>query len=284
MILQVMVVALVVGAALAWPIDPLDSYTRSEEMQLEASCGGVMDLFLDTLDVQRLTFNSSSHQPEAGNCTFHLRLAVKDLDMEKYGILVEGEVDMEESEDCSSSYLSIADEDDLEDELGHIDMFCGKQNIDFHTTEDTITIEMKLEDISTHESHFILIIKPHYLCGGLVDVETNITTPDYPKPYPRDIMCLWDIKAPIGFTISLNFKQFDIRPKKECKDYVGIESSHKFQTYCGTTLKDQTIEYETHEMVVVFRSNTYQGTYSGFICTIEFKKQMRNDILAKFLQ
>uniref|UniRef100_A0A8C8RUN1 complement subcomponent C1r n=1 Tax=Pelusios castaneus TaxID=367368 RepID=A0A8C8RUN1_9SAUR len=63
----------------------------------------------------------------------------------------------------------------------------------------------------------------------------EITSPNYPKPYPNNNISTWDIKVPQGFAVKLNFWKFDLEPSESCLyDYVKITADKKdLGRYCG---------------------------------------------------
>uniref|UniRef100_A0A8C3H5C7 CUB domain-containing protein n=1 Tax=Chrysemys picta bellii TaxID=8478 RepID=A0A8C3H5C7_CHRPI len=63
----------------------------------------------------------------------------------------------------------------------------------------------------------------------------EITSPNYPKPYPNNNISSWDITVPKGFVVKLNFWQFDLQPSESClSDYVKITADKKdLGQYCG---------------------------------------------------
>ncbi|XP_034622919.1 complement C1r subcomponent-like [Trachemys scripta elegans] len=63
----------------------------------------------------------------------------------------------------------------------------------------------------------------------------EITSPNYPKPYPNNNISTWDITVPKGFVVKLNFWQFDLQPSESClSDYIKITADKKdLGQYCG---------------------------------------------------
>ncbi|XP_065428854.1 complement C1r subcomponent-like [Chrysemys picta bellii] len=63
----------------------------------------------------------------------------------------------------------------------------------------------------------------------------EITSPNYPKPYPNNNISSWDITVPKGFVVKLNFWQFDLQPSESClSDYVKITADKKdLGQHCG---------------------------------------------------
>ncbi|TFJ95815.1 glyceraldehyde-3-phosphate dehydrogenase [Platysternon megacephalum] len=62
----------------------------------------------------------------------------------------------------------------------------------------------------------------------------EITSPNYPKPYPNNNISTWDITIPKGFVVKLNFWQFDLQPSESClSDYVkGDQKLASFSAVC----------------------------------------------------
>ncbi|XP_074857850.1 complement C1r subcomponent-like [Carettochelys insculpta] len=63
----------------------------------------------------------------------------------------------------------------------------------------------------------------------------EITSPNYPQPYPNRNISTWDIKVPKGFVVKLNFWYFDLEPSESCfYDYVKITADKKdLGRFCG---------------------------------------------------
>ncbi|KAG7163988.1 hypothetical protein Hamer_G014447 [Homarus americanus] len=189
----VVVATMVAGAALAWPI------TRHENSTIYyMMCGDKLHIILEEKEELIVNFDSDNQTLVEGECLADLRVAVKDTGIKKYGMQVEGEMDLEDPDNgelCTSSYLRVTDVDDLEDETGRINKFCNKDSIDFETIEDLVTLELSLKDIGKNKGQFMVKLMPHCLCGGLIDkTEGEIKTPLYPRPYPN-ILCIWVIKV-----------------------------------------------------------------------------------------
>ena len=62
-------------------------------------------------------------------------------------------------------------------------------------------------------------------CGGeyIERPSGKIQSPNYPSPYPRDVECLWHIKAPEGHRVDLVVNTLDMEYSKTCTfDYVQV--------------------------------------------------------------
>jgi len=174
--------------------------------------------------------------------------------------------------DCSSSYLSVADEDDLEDELGSIERYCNRESISFKTTEDILVFEFVVGENGASGTGFQLTIAPHYLCGGQVEVEKGITSPDYPEPYPRDINCVWRVKAPEGHHIILKCRNFNLKPKKgnKCLDYLLLLGNGVLKQFCGDELNNKEVKIRRSTAIIDFRSGASRRKPTGFDCDVKF--------------
>nr|XP_032818064.1 mannan-binding lectin serine protease 1-like [Petromyzon marinus] len=100
-------------------------------------------------------------------------------------------------------------------------------------------------------------------CSNLVFTERQgeLSSPDYPRPYPRALQCKFTLRLEEGFTFSLAFQgPFDVETHNEIDtcpyDSLTIRSGGKeWGPLCGTTLPDP-IETRGFEVEVVFRSDT----------------------------
>ncbi|KAJ7317853.1 hypothetical protein JRQ81_004015 [Phrynocephalus forsythii] len=63
----------------------------------------------------------------------------------------------------------------------------------------------------------------------------EVTSPNYPKPYPDNNISTWDVTVPKGFRVKLNFWQFDLEPSEACQyDFVKVTADKKdLGRYCG---------------------------------------------------
>lgn len=50
-----------------------------------------------------------------------------------------------------------------------------------------------------------------------------IESPHYPKDYPNNVQCIWDIIVPIGYQVKLTYEKFDLQLSDKCeKDFVQV--------------------------------------------------------------
>ncbi|XP_045596957.1 cubilin-like [Procambarus clarkii] len=276
MITQVVVAVMVVWGALAWPITPAPNDLSNDRVSEQASCGGRGKVMLEVTQVLEVTFSSDGQVSDLGDlCTYTLRVAFKGVGLKKYGIRVAGHVALDDGTNdpnCSNSFLSLVDADDLTYDKAKKQRYCKKAKVSYETKSDVVVLKLNLRDIAHKKGELHLQITSEFVCGGLVDFEGTLSTPYYPSLYPADIVCLWRIRAPKGFIISLDFAEFDLRPQKgsQCKDYVNIEFVKKF---CGRQLENVSQTYNSEDIFMTFQSSQLENNeYVGFTCNVTFQR------------
>ncbi|KAL3289762.1 hypothetical protein HHI36_023157 [Cryptolaemus montrouzieri] len=113
-------------------------------------------------------------------------------------------------------------------------------------------------------------------CGGTFTNRYRvIETPNYPKNYPNNAECRWEIVAPEGSHIELNYvNRFQLEDTSGCKnDYVEISDwkDEKWQSlgkWCGRYVR--TTKSSSNRMLIIFRSND-KITGTGFQATWQMK-------------
>ncbi|XP_067363960.1 membrane frizzled-related protein isoform X2 [Channa argus] len=81
-------------------------------------------------------------------------------------------------------------------------------------------------------------------CGGQKTGPYGyLSSPNHPKPYPHQQLCIWYISAEEGHIITLSFRNFSLETQDVCEfDYVEVHDSEDTGTgrvlgrFCGTTL------------------------------------------------
>ena len=91
-----------------------------------------------------------------------------------------------------------------------------------------------------------------------------IYSPNFPWHYTNGVSCIWNITAPFGKTIQLNFTQFNLSSPGECFDYVEVRDSLYFnrKTFCGSHILPAFSMYGS--MTVTFNSS-HSMSGSGFL-------------------
>ncbi|XP_055770225.1 dorsal-ventral patterning tolloid-like protein 1, partial [Salvelinus fontinalis] len=82
-------------------------------------------------------------------------------------------------------------------------------------------------------------------CGGLLSkLNGTISTPGWPKEYPPNKNCVWQLVAPTQYRISMQFESFELEGNEVCKyDSVEVRSglsadSKLHGKYCGTEVPE----------------------------------------------
>ncbi|MEE6514872.1 hypothetical protein FKM82_023266 [Ascaphus truei] len=98
-------------------------------------------------------------------------------------------------------------------------------------------------------------------CGGfLTKLNGSITSPGWPKEYPPNKNCVWQLVAPTQYRISLRFDQFETEGNDVCKyDFVevrsGLTSDSKLHgKFCGSDLPS-VITSQYNNMRIEFKSD-----------------------------
>ncbi|MBN3324354.1 TLL2 protein, partial [Atractosteus spatula] len=98
-------------------------------------------------------------------------------------------------------------------------------------------------------------------CGGfLTKLNGTITSPGWPKEYPTNKNCVWQVVAPSQYRISLQFEVFELEGNDVCKyDYVEVRSglssdSRLHGKFCGLE-KPEVITSQYNNMRVEFKSD-----------------------------
>ncbi|KAK7817671.1 hypothetical protein U0070_018635, partial [Myodes glareolus] len=98
-------------------------------------------------------------------------------------------------------------------------------------------------------------------CGGLLTkLNGTITTPGWPKEYPPNKNCVWQVIAPSQYRISVKFEFFELEGNEVCKyDYVeiwsGLSSESKLHgKFCGADVPE-VITSHFNNMRIEFKSD-----------------------------
>ncbi|KAK2093793.1 Bone morphogenetic protein 1 [Saguinus oedipus] len=102
---------------------------------------------------------------------------------------------------------------------------------------------------------------PAAACGGfLTKLNGSITSPGWPKEYPPNKNCIWQLVAPTQYRISLQFDFFETEGNDVCKyDFVEVRSgltadSKLHGKFCGSE-KPEVITSQYNNMRVEFKSD-----------------------------
>uniref|UniRef100_A0A670Y9X6 Metalloendopeptidase n=1 Tax=Pseudonaja textilis TaxID=8673 RepID=A0A670Y9X6_PSETE len=98
-------------------------------------------------------------------------------------------------------------------------------------------------------------------CGGLLTkLNGTLTSPGWPKEYPPNKNCVWQLVAPTQYRISVKFEFFELEGSEVCKyDYVEIRSGLSTESkphgkFCGTEVPE-VITSQYNNMRIEFKSD-----------------------------
>ncbi|KAJ6667186.1 hypothetical protein lerEdw1_017164 [Lerista edwardsae] len=147
--------------------------------------------------------------------------------------------DLEPTPDCTSDYIRIYDGVSRNSPI-LVDRFCGAGQLPTAVAfGSTMLVELVSDNEATAATGFSASYT-HVKCGGtFTDVAGAVTSPNFPRRYPKNQACIWIISAPIGSRISLAMTSFELEDIDDCKyDSLIIRdgsqvSSQVFGPYCG---------------------------------------------------
>uniref|UniRef100_A0A8D2DMW3 Metalloendopeptidase n=1 Tax=Sciurus vulgaris TaxID=55149 RepID=A0A8D2DMW3_SCIVU len=98
-------------------------------------------------------------------------------------------------------------------------------------------------------------------CGGFITkLNGTITSPGWPKEYPTNKNCVWQVVAPVQYRISLQFEVFELEGNDVCKyDFVEVRSglspdAKLHGRFCGSETPE-VITSQSNNMRVEFKSD-----------------------------
>ncbi|KAK0410740.1 hypothetical protein QR680_005299 [Steinernema hermaphroditum] len=158
----------------------------------------------------------------------------------------------------------------------------------------TFALRPQLVDLVLANKNFGLFNLPHFSlkvtffeCGGVPEGnEGVITSPNYGegRVYPTDVVCIWNLKAPVGQIVVLNFTKMDLEHHVECDhdSLIVYESGmHSvIHRYCNSIEADplperfRAIRSHGRELFLEFRSDS-SVTLSGF--RVQFRYESASD-------
>lgn len=97
-------------------------------------------------------------------------------------------------------------------------------------------------------------------CLTLVDRKksTTLFSPNYPKPYPRAVECLWQVDAPEGYVVQYNLSRFTTPNQHAKRLPFGIYRPDRYSNIsCSTPLS-------YIEGSISFYDGTYNESDTGY--------------------
>nr|XP_057905222.1 bone morphogenetic protein 1-like isoform X1 [Doryrhamphus excisus] len=98
-------------------------------------------------------------------------------------------------------------------------------------------------------------------CGGFItELNGSFTTPGWPKEYPPNKNCVWQLVAPVQYRITLVFDVFEMEGNDVCKyDYTEVRSGASADSklhgkFCGEE-KPESVTSQQNKMRIEFKSD-----------------------------
>ena len=105
-------------------------------------------------------------------------------------------------------------------------------------------------------------------------VNTSLTSPNYPEPYPLQSTCQWSVKAPRGHFVETNVKQIWMNYSENCTmDYLMLRDNNStgemlMRPACSKLhVNDEGYRSMHNSMFVEFHSNSSGNRLSRMYCS-----------------
>ncbi|XP_031624566.1 cubilin homolog [Contarinia nasturtii] len=167
---------------------------------------------------------------------------------------------LEGSSSCSFDYVEIYEGNNTN--APKVGKWCGTRLPPDYSSLSNEVLVVFHTDFSFSDEGFRL--KYETVCGGKFEDENGvITSPWYPNPYEDNKNCIYDIQAPLGKSIILNFTAFDIEADCDFDSlsiYDGVDSnSTLIGQYCGSNKPPVAMSTMNHLHLVFSTDSSNQG-------------------------
>ncbi|KAH7711770.1 Calcium binding EGF domain containing protein [Aphelenchoides avenae] len=199
-----------------------------------SECGGIITEDSEVTQITSPHFENGNY-PNDTECLWVLQAPAG-----KVVSLTFVHMDIEYNVNCESDMLEISEG---HDRLAVLHRYCYETDGDplmamperfrsIRSQSSTITLYFKTDSSVTRKGFKAILEFAAYdetSCGFVTHaLSGTVHSPNFPKDYPVDSQCIWDISVPLGYHIRLVFLQFDIEQSLECrKDYLQISQEHK---------------------------------------------------------
>uniref|UniRef100_A0A914BUV6 Cubilin n=1 Tax=Acrobeloides nanus TaxID=290746 RepID=A0A914BUV6_9BILA len=131
-----------------------------------------------------------------------------------------------------------------------------------------LTLQWITDDSINKQGGFIInyeFVDYDSACGFVTHSKSGtIHSPNYPKDYPNNVQCLWDISVPLGFHIKLDFDDFDIAQSIDCKkDFLQLSQEHQSRAQAPTS--EYYFYFDHEEVQHSICSNELPDHYKHFV-------------------
>ncbi|KAM6185237.1 adhesion G-protein coupled receptor G6 [Rhynchocyon petersi] len=107
----------------------------------------------------------------------------------------------------------------------------------------------------------LMNVAPLGLCSNCSKTDLSspsgtFSSPCYPSEYPNSQTCLWTLRAPTGYIITITFTDFDFEEAPNCiYDSLSIDNGESQTKFCGATAKGLSFNSSANEMHLSFSSD-----------------------------
>ncbi|XP_057689015.1 bone morphogenetic protein 1a isoform X2 [Corythoichthys intestinalis] len=166
--------------------------------------------------------------------------------------------EIERHDSCAYDYLEVRDGNSENSPL--LGRFCGYDKPDDIKTSSNQLWMKFVSDGSVNKAGFAANFFKA-ACGGFITkLNGSITSPGWPREYPPNKNCIWQLVAPTQYRITLLFDVFETEGNDVCKyDYVEVRSglsadSRLHGKFCGAE-KPEAITSQYNNMRIEFKSD-----------------------------
>lgn len=236
----------------------------------KAGCGGVL-----TSSKGKITsgLTSASQYLNNQNCEWKIILTPGS----KIKIIFT-KFNLESSDRCSKDYVVV--KNGILPDSTVIGRYCGNRMPNNVTSSgNEVTVQFVTDGQNVEEGFEIVYEMFVAGCGGKETLSDpaltyEITSPEYPAPFPSNVECIWTLEVPAGHIIDLTFSDFNISSSSfstTCLQgsvlvQTGVSPNEKvFGPYCGlNSPSGLTFKSSSNIMVVTFVSFLSNGIDRGF--------------------
>ncbi|CRL00998.1 CLUMA_CG014207, isoform A [Clunio marinus] len=161
---------------------------------------------------------------------------------------------------CAYDYLEIFELDyETKSEKSQKLKYCNKAPESRTTTTDAVVIIFHT-DASATGTGFRMEWTNEGCGGKLYHPEGAILSPNYPKKYSHEMVCLWEITADYGHNIELTVNDIDMEQSDACEfDYLKVSNeptfNHTIMKLCKSQHQPTKITSDGHKMYITFVSD-----------------------------
>ncbi|CAH3144932.1 unnamed protein product, partial [Porites evermanni] len=93
-------------------------------------------------------------------------------------------------------------------------------------------------------------------CGSVIN--NTLTSPGFPRQYPNNMHCVYNVSIPSGKALKFNFTTFSLELESKCRwDYLRIvdDNNRTLGTYCGSELSGKVVLVNGNYASITFHSD-----------------------------